>query len=84
MARVIDTSPQHNLSAFARGLAKIAYCNAVMKYGQLDGFRHLATTDMILGRYPNIAYFIILLETRHFLRRLTRAVVSIPICAAIK
>ena len=57
MARVIDTSPQHNLSTFARGLAKIAYCNAVMKYG-LDGFRHLATTDMILGRYPNIAYFV--------------------------
>jgi hypothetical protein len=57
IARVIDSSPPHNLSAFARGLAKIAYCNAVMKYG-LDGFRHLGTTDIILGRYPNIAYFV--------------------------
>jgi hypothetical protein len=57
IARVIDTSPAHNLSAFARGLAKIAYCNAVMKYG-LDGFRHLATRDIILGRYQNIAYFV--------------------------
>jgi hypothetical protein len=57
MARIIDTSRPHNLSAFTRGLAKIAYCNAVMKYG-LDGFRHLATPDIILGRYPNIAYFV--------------------------
>jgi hypothetical protein len=57
IARIIDTSPPHNLSTFARGLAKIAYCNAVMKYG-LDGFRHLATPDIILGRYPNIAYFV--------------------------
>ena len=37
IARIIDTAPPHNLSTFARGLAKIAYCNAVMKYG-LDGF----------------------------------------------
>jgi hypothetical protein len=57
IARVIDTSPAHNLGTFARGLAKIAYCNAVMKHG-LDGFRHLATPDIILGRYPNIAYFV--------------------------
>jgi hypothetical protein len=57
IARVIDASPPHNLSAFARGLAKIAYCNAVMKYG-LDGFRPLATPDIILGKYPNIAYFV--------------------------
>jgi hypothetical protein len=57
MARIIDTSRPHNLSTFARALAKIAYCNAVMKYG-LDGFRHLATTEIILGRYTNIAYFV--------------------------
>lgn len=56
-ARIIDTSPPHNLNAFARGLAKIAYCNAVTKYG-LDGFRPLVTPDIILGRYPNIAYFV--------------------------
>jgi hypothetical protein len=57
VARIIDTSRPHNLSTFARGLAKIAYCNAVMKYG-LDGFRPLVTPDIILGRYPNIAYFV--------------------------
>ena len=28
-----------------------------MKYG-LDGFRPLATPNVILGRYPNIAYFV--------------------------
>jgi hypothetical protein len=56
IARIIDTSPRHNLNTFARGLAKIAYCNAVMKYG--DGFRPLATRSIILGRYPNIAYFV--------------------------
>jgi hypothetical protein len=57
IARIIDTSRPHNLSTFARGLMKIAYCNAVMKYG-LDGFRPLATCDIILGRYRNIAYFV--------------------------
>jgi hypothetical protein len=57
IARIIDTSPPHNLSTFARGLAKIAYCNAVLRYG-LDGFRPLVTPDIILGRYPDIAYFV--------------------------
>jgi hypothetical protein len=56
IARIIDTSRPHNLSTFARGLMKIAYCNAVMKYG-LDGFRPLVAPDIILGKYPNIAYF---------------------------
>ncbi len=57
IARVIDKSRPHNLTTFARALAKIAYCNAVMRYG-LDGFRPLVLPDIILGRYPNIAYFI--------------------------
>jgi hypothetical protein len=57
VGRIIDTSRPHNLNTFARGLAKIAYCNAVMKYG-LDGFRPLVTPDIILGRFPNIAYFV--------------------------
>lgn len=57
ITRIIDTSRPHNLNTFARGLAKIAYCNAVMKHG-LDGFRPLVTPDIILGRYPNIAYFV--------------------------
>jgi hypothetical protein len=57
IARIIDTSPPHNLKTFARGLAKIGYCNAVMKYG-LDGFRPLVIADIILGKYPNVAYFV--------------------------
>jgi hypothetical protein len=57
MARVIDTSRPHNLPTFARALAKIAYCNAVMRYG-LDGFRPLVLPDIILGRYQNLAYFV--------------------------
>jgi hypothetical protein len=57
IARIIDASPPHNLATFARGLAKIAYCNAVMRYG-LDGFRPLVTPNIILGKYPNIAFFV--------------------------
>jgi hypothetical protein len=57
VARVIDMSRPHNLPTFARALAKIAYCNAVMRYG-LAGFRPLVLPDIILGRYPNIAYFV--------------------------
>jgi hypothetical protein len=57
IAEIQDTTPMPNLRTFARSVAKIAYCNAVMKYG-LDGFRPLATPDLILGRYPNIPYFV--------------------------
>jgi hypothetical protein len=57
IARLIDTSRPHNLTSFARALAKIAYCNAVMRYG-LDGFRPLVLPDIILGKYPNVAYFV--------------------------
>ena len=57
VAGIIDTSTPHNLGTFAKRVAKIAYCNAVMKYG-LDGFRPLVTPDIILGRYSNIAYFV--------------------------
>jgi hypothetical protein len=46
-----------NDETFARAIAKIAYCNAVTKYG-LNGFRKLVLPDIILGRYPNIATFI--------------------------
>lgn len=42
---------------FARALAKFAYCDGVRMYG-LGGFRPLATRDIILGKYPNIPYFI--------------------------
>jgi hypothetical protein len=57
IARVIDTSRPHNLTTFARALAKIAYCNAVMRYG-LDEFRPLVLPDIIRGRYRNVAYFV--------------------------
>jgi hypothetical protein len=57
VARVIDKSPPHNFGTFARGLAKIAYCDAIFRFG-LDGFRPLALPDIILGRYPNIAHFV--------------------------
>jgi hypothetical protein len=55
-AEIQDTTPMPNLWTFARAIAKIAYCNAVLKYG-LDGFRPLALPDLILGRYSNIPYF---------------------------
>lgn len=57
VARIMDSAPRSNLRTFARGLVKIAYCNGVMKYG-LDGFRPLVTTDIILGKYINIPYFV--------------------------
>jgi hypothetical protein len=46
-----------NHQRFARGIAKIAYCQAVATLG-LHNFRHLALPDLILGRYPNIPYFV--------------------------
>jgi hypothetical protein len=57
IAKVIDTAPPPNLPTFCRGLAKIAYSDAVKCYG-LDGFRPLAIPDLILGKYPNIAHFV--------------------------
>lgn len=57
VAEIQDTTPMPNLHTFARGIAKIAYCNAVLKFG-LDGFRPFATPELILGRYPNIPYFV--------------------------
>jgi hypothetical protein len=57
IAEIQDTTPMPNLNTFARAIAKIAYCNAVMMYG-LDRFRPLVIPDLILGRYPNIPYFV--------------------------
>ena len=42
---------------FARAIAKIAYCQAVVKFG-LRGFRRLVLPDLILGRYPSVPYFV--------------------------
>jgi hypothetical protein len=57
IGRIVDTSREHNLAAFSRALAKIAYCQAVMKHG-LNGFRALVTPDIILGRYSHVAFFV--------------------------
>jgi hypothetical protein len=46
-----------NHERFARGIAKIAYCQAVATLG-LHNFRHLVLPDLILGCYPNIPYFV--------------------------
>ena len=56
-ARVRDASRIPNVPLFARAIAKIAYGHAVFMLG-LDGFRPLALPDIILGKYPNIPYFI--------------------------
>jgi hypothetical protein len=44
-------------STYARALTKIAYCQAVANIG-FGEFRSLATTDIVLGRYPNVPYFV--------------------------
>jgi hypothetical protein len=46
-----------NISLFARAIAKIAYCHAVLQYG-LDGFRPLILPDIILGRSRATPYFV--------------------------
>jgi hypothetical protein len=46
-----------NLSAFARVIAKIAYCQMVAVY-RLNGFRRLVLPDLILGKYPCVAHYI--------------------------
>jgi len=42
---------------FARAIAKIAYCQAIARFG-FDGFRRLALPDLILGKYSCIPYFV--------------------------
>jgi len=42
---------------FARAIAKIAYCHAVLKFG-LDGFRKLVLPDIVLGKCPAVSYFV--------------------------
>jgi len=54
---MIWASGRVNVSLFARGIAKIAYCHTVVRYG-LNGFRHLALPDLILGTCPAISYFV--------------------------
>jgi hypothetical protein len=53
----IWSSGRLNATLFARGIAKIAYCHTVLKYG-LDGFRPLILPDIILGRFSGVSYFV--------------------------
>jgi hypothetical protein len=48
---------QVNHDLYARGIAKIAYCDGVARFG-LHEFRALAMVDLILGRYPFVPYFV--------------------------
>jgi hypothetical protein len=48
---------QVDVPLFARGMAKIAYCNTVIKFG-LGGFRPLALPRIILGTCSAISYFV--------------------------
>lgn len=41
----------------ARAIAKIAYCQTVVQFG-LNNFRRLALPDLILGKYPEIPYYV--------------------------
>ncbi|MEW6642998.1 MAG: HNH endonuclease [Pseudomonadota bacterium] len=61
---IINNIRPANLSTFARGITKIAYCTAIIKYG-LDGFRPLFTPQIILGQYPHIPYFVGPLPSPH-------------------
>lgn len=42
---------------FARAIAKIAYCQTTAQFG-LDSFDRQASVDLILGRCPNVPYFV--------------------------
>lgn len=51
--------PEFNINheRYARAIAKIAYCQAVIRYG-LHGFRRLVLPQLILGQYPFVSYFV--------------------------
>jgi hypothetical protein len=42
---------------FARAVAKIAYCHAILFWG-LRGFQRLDLPDLILGRHPQVPYYV--------------------------
>jgi hypothetical protein len=42
---------------FGRAIAKIAYCNAIARYGY-DGFEHLELPDLILGKLPFVSFYV--------------------------
>ena len=48
---------QVDRSLFARGIAKIAYCHSITRFG-LDGFRRLAMAELIVGKCSAVSYFV--------------------------
>lgn len=46
-----------DVTLFARGIAKIAYCHAILRFG-LNGFRSLVLPKIILGECPAVGYFV--------------------------
>jgi hypothetical protein len=56
---IAEIRPESHTDAvqFGRAIAKIAYCQAVAKFG-LDGFDHIELPSLILGHYPNVSFFV--------------------------
>ncbi len=57
MAQIRPPEVVVNHELYARGIAKIAYCQTILRYG-IHGFRRLVLPDIILGRYPFVPYFV--------------------------
>lgn len=55
--QIIKPTMDINADKFARAIAKIAYCQAIVNYG-LHGFRRLMLPDLILGKYPHAPYLV--------------------------
>jgi len=56
-AMLFPTVATVNVQTFARAIAKIAYCHAILGFG-LNGFRPLALPDVILGKHPYASYYV--------------------------
>jgi hypothetical protein len=57
LAQIHPPDVQVDNHRFARAIAKIAYCQAVSRWG-VKGFRRLAMPDLILGKYPMVPHFV--------------------------
>ena len=58
VAEIRDATKMPNLKTFARALAKIAYCHAVMKFGLNDFHRFNEIPQLIFGNYLHAPYFV--------------------------
>ncbi len=57
MAQIHFPDFQIDHHKFARAMAKMAYCQAVARWG-LRGFRRLVLPDLILGKYPCVPHLV--------------------------